>query len=375
MQSTFAFLVHPRADIRRDLAGWLPPLGMLPEPVCDWALQMLPLPPLAVGKVRLPDASKTAGWIMLVPYSARQMLTLSRAQVTRKISAAIDKAVRLGANVVGLGALTAPVTGGGQRLAQRRDVAITNGNAFTAAMTVMAIKQLLARSSQSEPTVALVGASGSVGTCVAHLLARQHVIDRLLCVARSAERLERLAASLRAQAPGMHVRTSYDMAAVRDADLVVVLTSSADCLVRSEHLKPGATVLDDTQPRNTDPALLHERPDVLVVDGGLVALNDVHIGVNIGLPPGCVYACLAETMLLALDGYDEHFSIGAPTVTQAEYIGQLAVKHRSYGFDLAPLHSFGRPIDEQHVTIASEPQFTQCRQQPSLILRDATHKS
>jgi len=144
----------------------------------------------------------------------------------------------------------------------------------------------------------------------------------------------------------MWVRTAKDISAVRTADLVVLLTSSADCLLRSEHLKPGAIVLDDTQPRNTDPALLTERPDVRIIDGGLVSVPGMRMTNNIALPRGYAYACLAETMLLALEGHSDHFSIGTPTLEQADYMLRLAHKHRQFGFDLAPFHSFGQPLAE-----------------------------
>ena len=64
------------------------------------------------------------------------------------MSQAVDRAVALGADVVGLGALTATVTAGGATLRARTDIAVTNGNAFTAAILEDQIRMLLpARSS------------------------------------------------------------------------------------------------------------------------------------------------------------------------------------------------------------------------------------
>ena len=129
------------------------------------------------------------------------------------------------------------------------------------------------------------------------------------------------------------------MADVRRADLVVLLTSSSDSLLESEHLKSGAVVLDDTVPRNTDPALLITRPDVLIVDGGARRCQRHHAfaAAAIGLPRGLAYACLAETMLLALDEHEGHFAIGAATVDQAERMVALADRWRELGFTLAPV--------------------------------------
>lgn len=339
----FAFLVHPRASVRKDLGGVWRPLGYVADPIYDWSLRRLPVPPITIGSVKLSDdPNTTAGWIILVPLSARQMLELRRERVVSKVNAALDHAVNLGADIVGLGALTAPITKGGQKLTHRTDIGVTNGNAFTAAITCSAIEQLIARCPTNDPSIAVVGATGSVGSCVVKLLAKRRVVSRLTLVARTVRRLDTLAASIRSSTPGLDVRTTSDLLDLREADLVVLLTSSADSLLHSEHLKEGAIVLDDTQPRNTSPTLAVERPDVLVVDGGLVSVPGMDLGVDLDLPPSCAYACLAETALLALEGATGHFSIGNPTVEQAEYLMELAQKHRQFGFTLAPFHSFGR---------------------------------
>lgn len=365
----FAFLVHPRRSVRRDLGRVWRPLGWIPEAVYSWALRLLPVPPVTIGEVRLvegaddsatPSGSRsgsegqTLGRIVLVPLNGRQMLALPRPFVLRKVQAAVDHAVRAGASLVGLGALTAPVTTGGQKLADRTDVGVTNGNAFTAAITMEGVQRLLAHCPNPRPTIAVVGASGSVGTCLCRLIARRLPAASLLMVARDPGRLATAAELVRADQPEMTVTESTAMDSVTQADLVVLLTSSADCLLRSEHLKEGAIVLDDTQPRNTDPSLLTERPDVMIVDGGLVQLEGISLGVNLGFPRGIVPACLAETLLLSLEGHEGHFSIGAPTPEQAERIEALALKWRQYGFTLAPFHCFGRPLALQPNLVMAE---------------------
>ncbi|HWA45729.1 MAG TPA: polysaccharide biosynthesis protein, partial [Hypericibacter adhaerens] len=266
---------------------------------------------------------------------------LSRSRVQAKLEAAVDKARNLGAKLVGLGALTASVSAGGKTLARRSDIGITNGNAFTAAMTLAGVERLLPRL-PNDPLIAVVGATGSVGSCLTRLFARRHS-GRLLLVARNQGRLEALARETRRY--DVDVEISSQMADVRRADLVVLLTSSSECILKSEHLKPGAVVLDDTVPRNTDPSLLTSRPDVLIVDGALVDVSGVSIRGAIGLPPRLAYACLAETMLLALDAHEGHFAIGAAAVDQAERMVTLAERWRQLGFTLAPFRSFGRPLE------------------------------
>ncbi|WP_045235214.1 semialdehyde dehydrogenase [Deinococcus pimensis] len=344
MRTKFAFLLHPRDTLRDDLRQLLhPAFGLVPDAVLRGALRRLPIPPLVTGEVRYDDApSETAGWLVTVPLSASQLLRLPRATVHARIHQAVDRARDLGASVVGLGALTAPATLGGKVLQSRGDIGVTNGNAFTAAMTALAVDRLLPSLPEGS-TVALVGATGSVGSCLTRLLAGR-VDARLLLVARHQGRLDTLAGEVRRQ--GAHVTTSTRMEDVRAAHLVVLLTSATEALLRDEHLRPGAIVLDDTQPRNTDASLTRTRPDVTVIDGGLVDVPGMRLRGTIGLARGVAYACLAETMLLALDGQSAHFSIGAPDADKARVMLRLAERHAHLGFRLAPFRSFGRLLPE-----------------------------
>lgn len=351
--ATFAFLVHPRADVAPDLGRVWAPLGRLPEQACQWSLRHLPLPTLPLASVHRRDQAAAdasgaglLGHVLVVPVGARQLLTEDRRWVRGKIEQAVDRAVALGASVVGLGALTAPVTGGGRLLRARPEITLTTGNAFTAYLTVEALRRLLPAARGGH--LAIVGATGSVGSCVVRLLADEPIGTDLTLVAREPKRLTALAAeaaaALATHGRDVAVRAATTMAAVRDADLVLVLTSATEALLRSEHLKSGAVVLDDTQPRNTDPCLPVERPDVLVIDGGVAAVPGIDIRGDIGLPRGLAYACLCETMLMTLDRHRAD-AVGVADVGHALRLRDAARRHAHLGFGLAePALSFGRPV-------------------------------
>lgn len=338
---SFAFLVHPRARLADDLGRVWRPLGAGPEGLYDLALRRLPLPPVTMASVEI--AGSVLGHVVLVPFGARHLLGLP-AEGRRRVGQAVDRAVRLGAATVGLGALTATVTGGGVALRGRSDIGVTNGNAFTAATVDAQARELLdgVLRSAADRHVAVVGATGSVGGAVSALLARDRAVDRLTLVARSRPRLDALADRLGRQVP---TTATTDLRAVADADLVVLLTASVDAIIGPEHLAPGAVVLDATQPRNTSPALLELRPDVTVVDGGVVDLPSLRLrGGDIGLPDGRAYACFAETALLALSGHDGHFCLGVPTLEQVDRTRELAAGLAHLGFAPAAPTSFGRPL-------------------------------
>ncbi len=66
------------------------------------------------------------------------------------------------------------------------------------------------------------------------------------------------------------------------------------------------------------------------------------MGWNFGFEQGLCYACMAETMLLALEGHLEHTSIGSSiNMEDLDLLQKLAEKH---GFRLADLRSFDKPL-------------------------------
>ncbi|MDC7122606.1 semialdehyde dehydrogenase [Cellulomonas fimi] len=339
----FAFLVHPRASVSDDLARVWSPLGRVPEGLADRAVRRLPLRPFTMARVHLPDVTPDpVGRVVLVPFGARHMLEAPHAARDR-VGAAVDLAARRGAGIVGLGALTATVTSGGSTLAGRTDIGVTNGNAYTAAIVEDQLRSLLAARPDRARRVAVVGATGSVGTTLVRLLARDRAVEHLTLVARAGGRLGALAGEVCRRVP---TTISTDLRDVRACDVVVLLTAAADALLRSEHLAPGAVVLDATQPRNTSPDLLVERPDVTVVDGGVVAVPGLRLrGGDIGQPPGSTYGCFAETALLALSGHTGHFSLGVPTLDQVDHVRAIARRFAGLGFRAAPPTTFGRPLD------------------------------
>ena len=339
-RSRFAFLIHPRTDVSADLALINPLFGLLPSRVYETAMRHLPMRPWVQATIRAnDDPAAPFGEVIAIPLSPRQLLGPDRAFVQRRIDEAIDYAIDRGADIVGLGALTAPATSGGARLRKRTDVGVTNGNAFTAAATARSVAQI-ASGLGRPPVVALVGATGSVGTAVARAVARYGVAAKLLLVGRTTSSLAALAADL-----GSGTRWSTELTECRDADIVVLMTSAADSLLTSAHLKLGAIIVDDTQPRNTSPELIAQRPDVVIVDGGVVLTPGlIRRGSSIGLANDRSFACLAETALLALDGHRGHGTIGRPSMEQVSRMERLAARHARFGFQLAPPTSFGRPI-------------------------------
>ncbi|ABZ83907.1 conserved hypothetical protein [Heliomicrobium modesticaldum Ice1] len=342
----FAFIIHPLtvADIARKFpwVRWFP--ESLVEGVFRWA------PPVRTARCEgiRSGYSQVDGLFIACPLTTRQMLSLPEETVLAKVEKACRKAVDLGAQIIGLGAYTSIIGDGGVTLAKRLPVPVTTGNSYTVATALEATRLAAERLGYKldRAAVVVVGATGSIGAVCSRLLARE--ASDLTLVARRLDRLDRLAYRILHET-GLSVGVTTDMAgALRRADIVVAVSSAADAIIEPEHLKAGSLVCDVARPRDVSRRVAKERPDVLLIEGGVVKVpGDVNFGFNFGFPPGLAYACMAETMILALEGRRECFSLGRELfIDKVEEITRLGRKH---GFSLAGLRSFDRPLSELDV--------------------------
>jgi len=261
----------------------------------------------------------------------------------KKVVQAIKSAKKRGAKVVGLGSLTSPVVGGGVDIAGKYGLHVTNGNAFTAHMTMEGIRKSAGKMgiNLSESTVAVVGATGSIGQAVSKLLIRDDKVAELIVIGRTPENVDALRAEIKKINPNANVVARTDMNIVSTADVVVVATSASGAIMGSEHLKKNALVYDITQPQNVPESIREERSDVVVVDGAIVQLPEgVSYKFNLGIPPQTAFACMSETIILGAENID-YDSVGKVTIDQVENMDLLSKK---YNFTLAPLLSWGKPI-------------------------------
>jgi len=102
------------------------------------------------------------------------------------------------------------------------------------------------------------------------------------------------------------------------------------------------------RPRDVSRRVVEERDDVLVIDGGIVRVpGPVDFGFNFGFPPGMAFACMAETMILALEGRYESYTLGKNIrLTQVQGIADLAAKH---GFEVAGFRCFEQPVTDEQI--------------------------
>lgn len=393
----FAFLVHP-VDLDNYSEFDASLADLTAEQLKDLSSRWNDLvEPFVVASTRVVDncGRSAYGDFICVPKTAAQLLAMDKEQSRREILAAIDLAVERGARLVGLGAYTSVVTMGGRQLLPYTDVALTTGNSYTVVSgveaAVSAAKEVGLE--MATATGAVVGAGGAIGKALAILLSEQ--VQNLILIGNPArpekseyrmlkvaveiiQHLRTLAGSGRQLAPGSlgAFAAQLDSVPAEDAplsvwvefarevlasgapltltvdsrahlpraDLILAATSSLEALITPDVLKRGAVVCDMSRPSNVSKEVLEERPDVLVIDGGVIALpGSPDLGWNFGFEKGTAFACMSETMMLALEGRYEHMSIGADlSLEHLELMRGLAKK---LGFTLAGFRAFDRPLD------------------------------
>lgn len=347
---TFAFIIHP-IHIKEDVARKYPLLGkILTEPQINFFSRFFP--PVYLSEVTGVRSAATGrelrGWLIACPFTPPTMLSLPVETVYRKIVACGRMAEKLGARILGLGAYTSVVGDAGRTIADRLALPVTTGDSYTVVMAVEALRQAahVMGLTFAESVVAVVGATGAIGKTCAQLLSG--ACARTILVGRRLDALE----ALREQCQGETVATT-DMGAIYQADLILTVTSAVHSVIYPAHLKPGAVVCDVARPRDVSRQVAAERDDVLVIEGGMVEVpGPVDFGFNFGFPPRMAYACMAETMALALEGRYEDYTIGKEiSVAQAQEIGTIAAQH---GFRLSGFRSFEAEVSAETISAVRE---------------------
>jgi len=336
----FAFVIHPLSQefIKK---GFPIPKGT-PKFVMDKVETIAAhLPPMVYCKMEnivSPSGAEAEGWLISVGGTPKEMLARSPEFTYRRLLAAAKMAEKMGAQIMGLGAFTKVVGDAGVTVARRAPLPITTGNSYSAsgalwaahdAMQRMGLVPVPPKGQRVQAKTMVIGATGSIGSVSARLLAM--AFDEVVLAGRDLKKLEELKASILEDTPDAKVvcSTDYD-SLLGEMDMVVTSTSGAGKKILDiTKVKPGCVITDVARPLDLPPSEVAKRPDVLVVESGEIELpTEVRGMKSIGLPKNVIYACLAETIVLALEGRFEVFTIGRDTEwPKVKEIYRLGLKH------------------------------------------------
>jgi len=348
VEDTFAFIIHP-IQIKRDVSRKYPILGKIfGEREINFFSRFFP--PVYLSEITGIRSAATGralhGWLIACPFTPPTMMNLPVETVYNKIVACGHMAEALGAKILGLGAYTSVVGDAGKTIADRLDIPVTTGDSYTIMIAIEAIREAAQQMEipLAGATVAVVGATGTIGKTCAELLAGQ--CPRLILVGRRQEAVDAL--KVQCSGLGAQIIATTEMSAIYQADLILTVTSAVHEVIYPQHLKPGTIVLDVARPRDVSKRVAAERDDVLVIEGGMVEVpGDPDFHFDFGFPLRKAYACMAETMALALEGRYEDYTIGKDiSVAQAREIGAIADRH---GFAMSGFRSFEHEVTKEQI--------------------------
>ena len=340
-KSRFAFVIHP---LSQEYLRHVEPLRSVsrvaPGPVMDLVEKAVAYsPPFTYSHVTgivSPTGAEAEGWLITVGGTPREMMAHSPEFTYRRLLAAAETARRLGAQIMGLGAFTKVVGDAGVTVARQAPLPVTTGNSYSASGALWAAHEALRQLGLAEVdadgalrgNAMVVGATGAIGSVCARLLAVAGA--RLWLVSPESAKLLALKLLIEQEHPGaeVHVAATPDEA-LPGMDLIVTATSGAGKRVLDiTAVKPGCVITDVARPLDLSAEDVAARPDVLVVESGEIELpGDVQMR-DIGLPKNVAYACLAETVVLALEGRYESFTVGRNIEWEkVKEIYRLGLKH------------------------------------------------
>ncbi len=338
----FAFVIHPLSQEYFKVVKPIEILSRVSPPLLMDSLEkvMAYAPPFVYSRVegiKSPTGVEAEGWLISVGGTPKEIMRRSPEFTYQRLLAAAAMARKLGAQIMGLGAFTKVVGDAGVTVARRAPLPITTGNSYSASGALWAAHDALLRMAllpkprnkeRVKFKAMVVGATGAIGSACARLLVR--AAEEVYLVSPETAKLLALKDSILKETPDARVHlAAHADKHLAEMDMVVTATSGAGKKILDiMKVKPGCVITDVARPLDLPPDEVRKRPDVLVIESGEIRLpGDVKMK-NIGLPPGVAYACLAETIVLALEGRFENFTVGRAIEWQkVREIYALGLKH------------------------------------------------
>lgn len=337
----FAFIGHP-IDLNHlyNLMGrWSFLAKRLPRHILyNILMKIPPYKYYEIKEIRSPSGAAASGFVIICPLLPQQVALLDEKIVIDKVVRAVKLAEKLGAKMAILGGFTSIVGNEGEAVSGRVDIAVTSGNTYTACLAIKGIRKAAEKMGLDlrGSTLAVIGATGDIGSICTKILSKN--VKKLNMVARNEKLLREFGDSISKTGNSMVEVFKRTKDAVKEADIILTVTSAISVLIEPEDLKPGAIVCDVAIPANVAKEIAGARDDILAFEGGLAKphfMDDIRENEwRRATPPDSIFGCLSEGILLALDGRFENYSIGRGNITEAKIEEMFGIE-KKHGFDVA----------------------------------------
>jgi fatty aldehyde-generating acyl-ACP reductase len=335
---SFGFLVHARGykDIYRKYAL----ARVLPKSIILFFMKHLwPITLSRVtGVVSTKDGTEVPGYVLGITMTADQMMQ-DRPLALQKIRDALYLARGRGVKIVGLGGLTASLSGGGKELLDI-PIHITTGHAYTAfniTQNLFKVTEIF-EIPKEKLKVAVVGAAGSVGSICAQIIARAgYPVVYLIDLKRKHTMLHELEKEIFTLNPKTQIIISDEIKDILHCDYVITATNTPEALVTPDLVQDGMVIIDDAQPSDIHSDVL-KMPHVLVLEAGVVHTPGINSHFNYGLKARTDnFCCMAELLILAANQWEDHYVIHRATLAHVDEISEMGDR---LGFTVAAFQNF-----------------------------------
>ena len=254
----------------------------------------------------------------------------------RKVLNAMELAQKSGLDITALGGFTSIIFENFNLLKEQQIRAttldwqrFTTGNTHTAWVICRQVETNAAALGIDlhQATVAVVGATGDIGSAVCRWMSQRTGVKELLLVARQQQPL----LDLQTELGGGQILTLDE--ALPQADVVVWVASMPQTLtIDSANLKKPCLMIDGGYPKNLNSKASGE--GIHVLKGGIVEFGS-DIGwqmmeaAEMEKPQRQMFACFAEAILLEFEGIHTNFSWGRNNISldNMDLIGAASVRH------------------------------------------------
>ncbi|MBY0470701.1 hypothetical protein K2X30_05985 [bacterium] len=337
-----AFIVHPLSLQQLCEGSKVPFLPVAPKTVQKTAADVMGRLPIfkfgtLKGAVSEANGQEVVCDIYAMAATPAGLMGMDEQYVYKRLVDGAELAKKNGAAILGLGAYTKVVGDSGVTVARKAPIPVTTGNSYSSSSTLWAAREMVERLGiYSRPEngmirkAMVIGATGSIGRVSSILVSL--VANEIVLVAVRPDKLLELRQEILEMSPSTKVKVTTQPTAedLADTDLIVTATSNRDgSVLNMDLVKPGAVVCDCSRPLDIGAEEAAKRPDVLVIESGEILLpGNLTIDCDIGLPKPVVYACLAETVLLTMEGRYESYSLSKQlSMEKVKEIYKIGIKH------------------------------------------------
>ncbi|NLZ28213.1 MAG: hypothetical protein GX887_04530 [Firmicutes bacterium] len=331
----FAHILHPRnIEDARDKSKILRALPV------TWVEKIVPrIPPIKISAISgLSSRGRIEGYFIYLGLTTQQLTGRPENFCMERILQCGRLAEKRGAQLLGLGGMTAATGDGGIKIARRLQSAVTTGRTLCVVTAVESACRLIEQRGLTGENIkcTIIDASSPLGGACSQLLARHGFTDFTLVTDRK-HRLDNLAWKLFYD-HGIPVKiTSRIPRALKQANLIVITDdiSGEKVDAAAATLKKGTVVCNLCRRKFTGRGLFSTNNGVTLIDSGMIRVppqinfnKKFDFGVSRTIP-----ADMAETIILAMERKKHSFSLGDGI--RMEKMDEMAEMARRHDFQLA----------------------------------------